>query len=84
MLDWQDAHIRVESNRDVLVYVDSERNPRSSGPHSSIRVSFERGKFYAPKTLNLRIKDSANLQRVQTREIEVEPGNSRVIKINFP
>lgn len=84
VLDWQDAHIRVESNKNVLVYVDSERNPRSSGPQSSIRVSFERGKFYAPKTLNLRIKDSANLQRVQTREIEVEPGNSRVIKVNFP
>ncbi|AWV89584.1 serine/threonine protein kinase [Bradymonas sediminis] len=84
VLDWQDAHIRVESNKNVLVYVDSEPNPRSNGTHSSIRVPFERGKFYAPKTLNLRIKDSANLQRVQTREIEVEPGNTRVIKVNFP
>lgn len=84
VLDWQDAQIRVESNKDVLVYVDSERNPRSSGSRSSLRVPFERGKFYTPKTLNLRIKDSANLQRVQTREIEVEPGVSRVIKVNFP
>jgi len=84
VLDWQDAQIRVESNKNVLVYVDSERNPRSSGPLSSLRIPFERGKFYTPKTLNLRIKDSANLQRVQTREIEVEPGASRVIKVNFP
>lgn len=84
VLDWQNAQIRIESNKNVLVYVDSERNPRSNGPTSNIRVSFERGKFYSPKTLNLRIKDSTNLQRVQTREVEVEPGTSRVIKVNFP
>lgn len=84
VLDWKDAQVRVESNRNVLVYVDNEPNPRANAAHSTIRVSFPRGKFYTPRTVNLRVNDSANLQRVQTREVVVEPGESPVVRVNFP
>lgn len=84
VLDWEDAVIRVESNRNVLVYVDQEVNPRANAPVSSIRVSFPRGKFYSPRTMTLRISDTADLQRVQTREVVVEPGESQVVRVNFP
>lgn len=84
VLEWKDATITVESNRNALVYVGDEVNPRSNARHSTLRVPFGRDTRDPKKTVHLRINDSTNLRRVERREVVVEPGESRVVKVNFP
>ncbi len=86
VLDWKDAIVTVEADRNVLVYVNGESNPRANARHTTIRVPFRRHKLdesATKKTLKLRINDSTNLQRVETREVVVGPGDEHTEKVTF-
>jgi serine/threonine-protein kinase len=84
VLDWRPATVSIESNKNVLVYVGDEPDPRSNARRSTISVPFQRKMREPKKTVRLRIADASNLQRVESREVVVEAGDSRTVKINFP
>jgi serine/threonine-protein kinase len=84
VLDWRPATISIESNKNVLVYVGDEADPRSNARRSTISVPFQRKMREPKKTVRLRVADASNLRRVESREVVVEAGDSRTVKVNFP
>lgn len=86
VLDWKDAVVTVVADRNVLVYVNGEANPRANARRTTIRVPFRRHRLdesATKKTVKLRINDSTNLQRVETREVVVGPGDEHTEKVTF-
>ncbi|QDG54590.1 serine/threonine protein kinase [Persicimonas caeni] len=84
VLEWRRATINVVSNKNALVYVAGESDPRSNARRSSISVPFRRKMGDPTKTVKLRIADASNLQRVEEREVVVRAGDSRTVKVYFP
>lgn len=84
VLEWRRATINVVSNKNALVYVGGESDPRSNSRRSSISVPFRRKMADPTKTVKLRIADASNLQRVEEREVVVRAGDKRTVKVYFP